>query len=254
MAGLSFALGSAAFITSEVASVGNFYSELMGDSKVRELWYPSFHSVRTMQKSGDIATGGRPAVLRDLTSVDESGAVLYEHSDLQNALRFASGAFVDDLNMTDIVIFKVVGGVAQDYDEAYISHNGSTYSQGFRLVAIAGEFSLIGTLVRASGGSSNTIDFRTPNISDGFHVLAYTSEIVDGQWRSVLWLDGEQVGMKEQVDNGSGMFSAISASNYRKFTGTTWAKPALFARCSGAVSADDQLTMLDKFKAEHGIL
>ena len=253
MAGLSFALGSAAFITSEVASVGNFYSELMGDSKVCELWYPSFHSVRTMQKSGAIATGGKPTDLNGLTSVDESGAVLYEHNDLPNALRFASGVFVDDLNLTDILIFKFVGGVAQDYDEAHICHNGSSYTQGFRLVAVAGEYAFIGSLVRSSGGSPNAIDVREANLTDGYHVLAYTSEIVGGQWRSSLWLDGEQIGVTEQVDNGSGLFSESSASNYRKFTGTTWAKPALFARCRGSVSADDQLTMLDKFKAEHGI-
>ncbi len=231
----------------------NFYHQLMGARNICEFWYPSFHSVRTMQKSGDIATGGKPSVLRDLTSVDDYGVVLYEHSDLQDALRFASGAFVDDLNMTDIVIFKVVGGVAQDYDEAYISHNGSTYAQGFRLVAIAGEYSLIGTLAQASGGPANTIDFRTPALSDGVHVLAYTSEVAGGQWLSRLWLDGAQVGMAERADNDSGMFSTISTNNYRKFTGTTWAKPALFARCRGFVPAEDQLELLNKFKAEHGI-
>ena len=246
---------SGTFILSQGAGGAelNFYHELMGARNICEFWYPSFHSVRTMQKSGAIATGGKPTDLNGLTSVDESGVVLYEHNDLPNALRFASGVFVDDLNMTDIVIFKVVGGVAQDYDEAYISHNGSTYAQGFRLVAVAGEYSLIGTLARASGGPSNTIDFRESNLSDGFHVLAYTSEIVGGQWRSRLWLDGAQVGMTEQVDSGSGMFSTISASNYRKFTGTTWAKPALFARCRGFVPAEDQLAVLNGFKAEHGI-
>lgn len=246
---------SGAFMLSQGAGGAelNFYHELMGARNICEFWYPSFHSVRTMQKSGAIATGGKPTDLKGLTSVDESGAVLYEHSDLPNALRFASGVFVDDLNLTDIVVFKFVGGVAQNYDEAYVSHNGSSYSQGFRLAAVDGEYAFIGSLVRSSGGSANTVNARKANLTDGYHVLAYSSEIVGGQWRSSLWLDGEQIGVAEQVDNGSGLFSAISESTYRKFTGTTWAKPALFARCRGSVSADDQLTMLDKFKAEHGI-
>ena len=33
----------------------------------------------------------------------------------------------------------------------------------------------------------------------------------------------------------------------------SWAKPALFARCRGFVPAEDQLAVLNGFKAEHGI-
>lgn len=259
-------VGSMLVLTPEpdVAPEKSLYQKLMEKPDVRALWYPHYVGVYRVSK----AAAEWPS---DLNSGQPAGPLKINDVTVLNAS--------SDANKIEYDANQMELGVVTEWTEIAIVHYDSTATPGSLELArlFRGDGTFIGGFylrylndstsvfaVEAKAKFNSNALGNTPfygiNSLDSWNVIAVTNTYnpTTGELFSkvrVNGLDGvpPRTGEKtSSIGAGRTSFRHSTASKF-ELNSSNLFKPALYARMSYAMTAEQQISFLDDFKAEHNI-